>query len=89
MVLHVVDDDLLVTLQLYTRSRIVGIFVWHHVEQLHRTVRGSRDGQRDVYRLTIGIRCSGVGRDKLVIDIDRTLDEPIVGRYGTTGFYRS
>ena len=32
MILHIVDDHLLVTLQFHTRSRVVSILVWHHVE---------------------------------------------------------
>ena len=44
-------------------------------------MRRWRDGQRDVNRLAKGIRITRIGRDVLVVDIDSTLDEPIVGRY--------
>ena len=86
MILHFVDDYLLALLQLNTRSRVVGIFIWHHVEQLHCTMRSSRDGERNVNSLAIGIRSSGIGRDILVINIYRTLDEPVVGRNSIAAF---
>ena len=42
-------------------------------------MRGGSDGQRNVHHLTISVRCSGIGGDVLVVDIDITLDEPVVG----------
>ena len=86
MVFHFVDDNLLVRSNFRARSRVVSILVRHHVEQLHRTVRSSRDGQRNINCLAVRVRCSGVCRDKLVIDINRTLDEPVVSRYGVGAF---
>ena len=84
MIFHVVDNHLLITPQNYARCRIVSILVRHHVEQLHGTMRGCRDGQRNIYRLTVGIRSTRISGDVLVIHIDRTLDEPIVSRHGIT-----
>ena len=70
VIFHVVDNHLLITPQNYARCRIVSILVRHHVEQLHGTMRGCRDGQRNIYRLTIGIRSTCISRDILVVDID-------------------
>ena len=86
MILHIVDDNLLIRSHWRSGNRIVSVFVWHHVEQLHRTVRSSGDGQRNIHRLAVCVRCTGIGRDILVIDIYRTLDEPVVGRNGITTF---
>ena len=88
-VLNIVDDNLLAFLQFIARRSIVSILVRHHIQQLHRTMRSGRDGQRDIYTLTIGIRSTGVSGNILVVDIDRTLDEPVVGRHCTTWFYSS
>ena len=52
-------------------------------------MRCCRDGQRNFHRLAVGVGSSGVGGDILVIDIYRTLDIPVVGRYGATGSHRS
>ena len=41
-------------------------------------MRGGSDGQRNVHHLTVSVRCSGIGGDVLVVDIDVTLDEPVV-----------
>ena len=82
VVLDIVDDHLLIILQHNTRSRIVGIAVRHHIQQLHGAMRGRRDGQWDVYTLTIGIGRTSIGGDVLVVDIYRTLDEPVVSRHG-------
>ena len=84
MVFHILDDQfafrcqLLLTLGII--SRIEGITVRLHGEQFHRAVRSSGDGQRNVHRLTIGIRCTRISRDILVINIDLSLDEPVMGR---------
>ena len=78
VILHIVDDHLLAFLEFHARSRPIGILVRHHVEQFHRTMRSGRDGQWDVHRLAICVRCSGICRDILVVDIYRTLDEPVV-----------
>ena len=43
-ILNIVDDYLLALLKFLARRSIVCILVWHDVQQLHRTVRGSRDG---------------------------------------------
>ena len=80
MILHIVDDNLLVRSNYLTRSRVVSILVRHHVEQFHRTVRSCSDGQWDIHRLAVCVRRSGIGRDILIINIYRTLDEPVVGR---------
>ena len=68
---------------------IVSILVRHDVEQLHRSVRGGRNGQRNLHLLAVGVGGSGVGRDELVVDVDGTLDVPVVGRHGTTGLFDS
>ena len=54
-------------------------------------MRGRSNGKRHLHRLAIGIGRACIGRDVLVIDIHLTLDEPIVGRHGTTAvtFYFS
>ena len=49
-------------------------------------MRSSSDGQRNVHRLAVCIRRAGVSRDILVIDIYRTLDEPVVCRNGIATF---
>ena len=43
------------------------------------TLRGSGDGKRYLHILGVGGGRSGVGRHLLIVDIDRTLDVPIVG----------
>ena len=68
-------------------ERIVSILVRHNVEQLHRTMRGCRDGQRYLHLLAVGIGRAGIGRDILVVDVDRTLDVPVVGGYGSAGYF--
>ena len=64
-------------------DRIVSIVVRHHVQQRHLTVRSRSDGQRDADSLAESVRTACIGRDILVVNIDSTLDEPVVGRYGT------
>ena len=49
-------------------------------------MRSSGDGQRNINRLTVCIWCTRIGRDILVINIYRTLDEPVVGRHGISFF---
>ena len=46
-------------------------------------MRSRRNGQRNLYALTIGIGSSRIGRDILVVNINLTLDEPVVGRNAT------
>ena len=55
-----VDHDLLALLQFIARRSIISVLVGHHVEQLHGTMRSGRDGQRNIYRLTIGIRSTRI-----------------------------
>ena len=40
---------------------------------------GRIDGDRDLHCLAVGVGCAGVGGDILVVDIDGTADEPVVG----------
>ena len=80
MILHIVDDNLLVRSNFLTRSRVVSILVRHHVEQFHRTVRSSRNRQRDINGLAVCVRRTSIGRNILIIYIYRTLNEPVVGR---------
>ena len=58
---------------------IVGIKVRLHIEQLQLTVRGCRDGERQVYLLRVGRSRTRIGRHLLVVDIDLTLHVPVVG----------
>ena len=44
-------------------------------------MRSGSNGQRDIHALAIGIRSTRIGRDILVVNIYRTLDEPVVGRH--------
>ena len=85
MVFCIVDDHLRITTQLRVRrcigvGRVIGVEVRLHIHQRHLTIRGSIDGDRHLYRLTVGIACASVGRDILVVDIHLTADEPVVGR---------
>ena len=59
-VLYVVDNQFLVTGEWGTVSIFIGILVGLDVEQLHTTMRGSSDGQRDIDHLAVGIRCTCV-----------------------------
>ena len=70
LVLMVVDDQLLTTGKRLSVRVPVSILVWHDVKQLHRAVRGSGDGQRNIHRLAVGIGSPRIGRDILVVDID-------------------
>ena len=85
MVLHIIDNHFIITFQFLLCRTIIGriicIAVRLYIQQSHRTMRGRCDGQRDVNRLTVCIRGTRVGRHILVVDIDLTLDEPIVGRH--------
>ena len=61
------------------RVTIICIFVFLYINQLNPAMRCSGNSQWQIYRLAIGIRCSRISRDILVIDIDRALDVPVVG----------
>ena len=78
----VVDEHGLIGLQLglaLTAYRlIVSIEVGLDVLDGNLAMRGGRDGEGDVHRLAIGVGRTRVGRDVLVVDIDATLDVPIV-----------
>ena len=58
---------------------LIGIEVRLHIEQLQLTVRGCRDGERQVYLLRVGRSRTRIGRHLLVVDIDLTLHVPVVG----------
>ena len=57
-----------------------GIQIRLHVLQRNLAARGGRDSQRDVHRLGVGIRCTGISRDIFVVNVNVTLDIPVVGR---------
>ena len=78
---NIVDDNLSVILELHARRCIVGILVGHHIQQLHRTMRCSCNGQRYVHRLAVGIWCSCISGNKLVIDVNLSLNIPIMSRH--------
>ena len=59
---------------------IVSIVVGLHVGQRETAVGTSLDGQRDGHRLRVGRSGARVGRDVLVVDVDSTLDVPVVCR---------
>ena len=65
---------------------IVGIEIGLNIQQRHLTVGGRGDGQRDADDFAVGVRRAGVCGDILVVDIDGTLDEPVVGGH-TVGFF--
>ena len=58
---------------------IVGIEVGLHVDELQLAVRTGGNGQRDVLLAGVGRRRAGIGRHHLVVDVDATLDIPVVG----------
>ena len=58
---HIVDDHLLAFLQGHAGRRIVGVEILLHLHQRHLAVRGCGDGERYVYRLTVGVGGTGVG----------------------------
>ena len=82
VIVDVVDVHLLAKFQWHARRSVVRIAVGHDVHQFHAAVRGSGDGQRYLHGLAVGIRRTGVGRYILVVDIDLSLDVPVVGRHG-------
>ena len=59
---------------------IVGIQAGLYVEQFQLTVRACRDGQRNLHLLRVGCSRTSVSRYHLVVDINLTLDIPIVSR---------
>ena len=84
LISDIVDDQFLACCQFHVVCLVlpVGIEVRLNVEQRHRAVRGGGDGERYVHRLAVGVGRAGIGRDELVVDVDRTLDIPVVGGYG-------
>ena len=86
LVFYIVDNQFLITTQLHTIRIIIGISVGLYIQQLHSAMRSSRDGQRKIHHLTVGIGRTGISRDILVIDIDRTPDIPVVGRHTVWAF---
>ena len=78
-IFNVVDDQLLIATERLIVRIIIGIAVGLYVKQLHVTVRGSGDGQRNIHLLAVSVCCASICRDVLVIDIYRTLNVPVVG----------
>ena len=82
----IVDDDTALIAKGCSLIIIISIAVGLDLAQRHPTMRGSRDGERDVHRLGISVGRAGIGRDILVVDVDRALDIPVVSlRIGRIG----
>ena len=56
----------------------IGIEVGLHIEQHQLAMRAGGDGERDLHLLLIGRGTAGIGRHYLVVDVDGTLDKPVV-----------
>ena len=63
-----------------TLVSIISIEIGLHIEQFQFTIRTSRYGKRNLHFLTIGSSRTCISRNRLIVNVNLTLDEPVVCR---------